>query len=156
MKGFAKITNIGLMALAMGGSPAVAGVDIHINVPPPPSFVIEAPPRLVVVPRAPQVRYAPDLPYNYFAYGGRYYTLHDDAWFVAPSYGGPWTYIERPRVPRYVLGVPTRYYRVPPRVVYYREGHRHPHGMPPGQAKKMYGYKYKHGHHDHGHGHHDD
>ena len=154
MKGFARIVPIGFMALALGGSPAVAGVDIHISVPPPPSFVIEAPPHLVVVPGYPAVRYAPDVPYNYFVYGGRYYTLHDDAWFVSPSYGGPWTYVERTHVPRSILYVPNRYYRVPPRVAY-REYHRHPHGMPPGQAKKIYGHEYKHGH-GHGHGHHDD
>jgi len=138
--------------LAMG-MPAMAGVDIHIGIPAPPSIVVTAPPHLVVVPGVPVVQYAPDLSYNYFAYGGRYYTYHEDAWFVAPGYGGPWTYVERVHVPRPVLGVPVRYYRVPPRHVEYHEYHHHghPHGMPPGQAKKYYGYD----HHGHGHGHDD-
>jgi hypothetical protein len=50
------------------------------------------------------------------------------------------------RVPRPVLGVPVRYYHSPP---YYRHAHRggHPHGMPPGQAKKIYGHKDHHHHH---------
>ena len=140
MKGFAKI----LVAVAAYSGPAAADVNIHIGVPPPPSIVIAAPPRLVVVPGTPRVLYAPDVSYNYFRYGSRYYTLHDDTWFVSSSYGGPWTYIDRVRVPRPVLVVPSRYYRVPPRHAY----RGHPHGMPPGQAKKLYGggkhHKHKH------------
>lgn len=128
-------------------SPALAGVSVHIGVPAPPSIVIDAPPHLVVVPGVPRVQYAPDVSYNYFNYGGRYYTYHENAWFASPAYGGPWTYVERTRVPRPLLGVPSRYYRVPPRRVVYRG---HPHGMPPGQAKKYYG---RHYHHEHGHGH---
>jgi len=142
------------VAIILGPSaPASAGVDIHIGIPAPPSIVIEAPPHLVVVPGVPRVHYAPDLPYNYFAYGDRYYTFHEGAWFVSPGYRGPWTYVERVRVPRPLLGVSTRYYRDPPRREYYREreSRGHPHGMPPGQAKKLYGHRYDHGHHHHGH-----
>ena len=86
------------LAIILGPSaPASAGVDIHIGIPAPPSIVIEAPPHLVVVPGVPCVHYAPDLPYNYFAYGDRYYTFHEGAWFVSPGYRGPWTYVERVR-----------------------------------------------------------
>jgi len=122
------------------GTAATAGVDVHIAIPAPPSIVIEAPPRLVVVPGVPTVQYAPDVSYNYFIHDGRYYTYHHNNWFVADAYGGPWTYVERVHVPRPVLAVPVRYYR---------EGHYHhghPHGMPPGQAKKFYGDDH-HGHH---------
>ena len=146
-------------ALTLAAAPALAGVDVHIGIPAPPSIVIEAPPHLVVVPGVPRVQYAPDLSYNYFAYGGQYYTYHENNWFVAPSYGGPWAYVDRVRVPRPVLGVPVRYYRHPPRHVVYRDYHHyhgHPHGMPPGQAKKYYRYDHDHGHHGHGHGHDDD
>ena len=130
------------MLLALGGA-AMAGVDVHIGIPAPPSIVVEAPPRLVVVPGVPAVQYAPDVTFNYFAYGRQYYTFHDGAWFVASGYGGPWTYVEPARVPHPVLVVPVRYYREPP----HGHWHGHPHGMPPGQAKKLYGNE----HHHHGH-----
>jgi hypothetical protein len=132
--------------LLVGTRAADARVDVHVAIPAPPSIVVEAPPRLVVVPGVPTVQYAPDLSYNYFSYGDRYYTYHTGNWFVANAYGGPWTYVERVRVPRPILGVPVRYYHSPP---HYRHAHRgHPHGMPPGQAKKIYGHKEHHHHYD--------
>ena len=94
------------------------------------------------------VYYAPSLPYNFFYYDGAYYTFHEGAWFAAPVYSGPWVYVERVRVPRPLLIVPARYYKIPP-----------------GHLKKLYGPSRgkHHGHHDddddqgHGHGHgHDD
>ena len=136
-----------LLAGAAFAAPSFAEVDVHIGIPAP-QIVIESPPRLVVVPGAPVVQYAPDVSYNYFAYGGRYYTIRDDRWYVGPGYGGPWTYVEGTHVPRPILGVPVKYWREPR---YYREYHaerRHPHGMPPGQAKKIYGKGHKHHHHD--------
>lgn len=132
--------------LLAGVGRAAAGVDVHIAIPAPPTFVVPAPPRVVVVPGVPTVQYAPDVAYNYFVYGGRYYTYDRGAWFVSPAYGGPWAYVEPVHVPRPLLGVPVRYYRIPP-----SHWHGHPHGMPPGQAKKLYGDD-----HDHGHHHHDD
>lgn len=124
-------------------------IGINIGVPPPPAIVVPAPPRLVVVPTTPAVRYAPDVSANFFFYGGSYYTFNDGAWFVASAYDGPWTYVERVYVPRPVLVVPYRYYRVPPGHLRHAHGyHGHPHGMPPGQAKKLYGYDERgHGHH---------
>ena len=137
-----------LFAGAVSALPAAAEVNINIGIAPP-ALVVPAPPRLVVVPTTPAVRYAPDLGYNYFTYGGSYYTYHGDRWFMSPAYNGPWTYVERARVPRPILVVPARYYHEPPRYVRYK---RHPHGMPPGQAKKLYGHKHHHKHkhhHDH-------
>lgn len=105
---------------------ARADVNVHIAIPPPPTFVIEAPPRLVVVPDTPAVHYAPDLPYNFFRYGGRYYTFHEGGWFVAGGYGGPWTYVDVVKVPRALRVVPVRYYRERPRRwVDDDGGHRH-------------------------------
>lgn len=91
--------------------PAHADVHVGINVgvPPPPVLAIPAPPRLVVVPGAPVIQYAPDLGYDYYSYGGRYYTVQNDNWFVASDYGGPWAYVPRERVPRPFFGVPVRY-----------------------------------------------
>lgn len=126
--------------VALGSMPAVAGdvhVGINIGVPPPP-VVVGPPPALVAVPTTPAVSYAPDVAVNLFFYGGHYYTFEHGAWFVAPTYGAPWTYVERVHVPRPVLVVPTRYYKVPP-----------------GHWKKMYGDRRgKHRGRDHGHGRH--
>ncbi len=66
---------------------------------------------------------------NFFAYGGRYYTFHEGAWFVATTYGSPWETIAPARVPRPVLAVPVAYYKVPP-------GHAKKMGCPPGLAKQ--------------------
>jgi len=139
-----------LCGLLCGSAAVVCGpaaaadvhVGINIGIPAPPPIVVTAPPRLVVVPTTPAVRYAPDISFNFFAYGGRYYTAHEGAWFVATAYGGPWTYVER--APHAVRIVPARYYRIPPghrKKAYGKKAHGHPHGGPPGHA---YGHE-KHG-----------
>ena len=144
----------GAALLALVCARPVPAADVHIGinlgVPPPPSIVIPAPPQLVVVPSTPAVRYAPDVGVNLFFYGGRYYTFHEGGWFAAPVYNGPWVYVQPVRVPRPLLVVPARYYRIPP-------GHlERAYGPPHGKH---------HGHHDedddhrgreHGHGKHDD
>jgi hypothetical protein len=134
-----------ILALAAGlslmaASPAAAdGVRIGISVPVPapptvvitpprPPLVVVAPPQLAVVPGSP-VFYAPGASMNFFAYGGRYYTFHKGAWFVATTYGSPWETIAPARVPRPVLAVPVAYYKVPP-------GHEKKMGCPPGLAKQ--------------------
>jgi len=128
-------SGVGLLTLVCIGSAPVRAADVHvginIGVPPPPPIVVEAPPRLVVVPAVPAVRYAPDLSLNFFFYGGRYFTFHNNAWFVTTTYGAPWVYVPTVEVPRAVRVVPARYYRIPP-----------------GQAKKLHG---KHPGKHHGH-----
>ncbi len=112
-----------LAAVAAAGllpATARAGTDIHIGIQ------IGAPPQLVVVPGTP-VYYAPQLPYNYFHYGGQYYLFHNDAWFFAATYNGPWAPIAVEYVPPPILRVPVAYYRVPPG--HWKEHHKH--GPPP-------------------------
>lgn len=135
----------GVLALAAGLSlmitsqAAADGVRIGISVPVPapptvvitpprPPVVVAAPPQLVVVPGSP-VFYAPGASMNFFAYGGRYYTFHEGAWFVATTYGSPWMSIAPAKVPRPVLAIPVTYYKVPP-------GHEKKLGCPPGLAKQ--------------------
>src|SRR5574341_119096 len=89
------------------------GVNIGTPPPPPPAIVLPAAPALVVVPGTP-VYYAPSVSVNFFAYGGRYYTHHNGAWFSASVYNGPWAFIAAERVPQPVLAVPVAYYKVPP------------------------------------------
>ena len=99
-------------------------VDISIGRRPP----------LALVPGTP-VYYAPDVPYNYFAYGGRFYVYQREVWLWASAYNGPWTVMALERVPQPILTVPVRYYKAPP-------GHwKKKNGPPPwapakGHAKK--------------------
>lgn len=138
---------LALAALLWSGTALAADVHVGINIgiPAPPSIVFPAPPQLVVVPSTPAVRYAPEVDANLFFYRGRYYTLHDGAWFAAPTYSGPWGYVERVRVPRAVLVVPARYYRVPPSRM------RRAYDRPREQHRGPRGPRDRHDGHDHGH-----
>src|SRR5579862_5610239 len=60
------------------------------------------------------VMYAPAVDANYFSYGGQYYAFVGSAWYVSPAYGGPWAVVAPEFVPRPILAVPVRYYRVAP------------------------------------------
>jgi hypothetical protein len=149
---------VGVVEIALWLSTAVAGdvkigVNIGIPAPPvpvvvapappvvvappgpqvvvaPPSLVFAAPPTLVLVPGSP-VYYVPSANFNVFVFGGRYYSLHDGTWFMAPNHSGPWAMVPAGRVPNPVLAVPHAYYEVPP-------GHAKKIGapeVPPGHAK---------------------
>jgi hypothetical protein len=95
-------------------------IDIGIGVPP---IVLTTPPSLVVVPGTP-VYYAPDVSANLFFYKGRYYTVANGVWSMAPAYGGPWAVIQIGQVPAPVVAVPVEYYKIPP-------GQLKKHGPPP-------------------------
>ena len=99
----------GLVGAGLAAFPRLgeSAVDVHIGVNLP------APPRLVAVPSAPAVTYAPSVRANYFRYGSRYY-VYDGGWYVSRGYNGPWAVIAPEYVPRPILAVPVRYYRRPP------------------------------------------
>ena len=134
------------VAVLLGAAlPASADVHVGINigVPPPPVVALPAPPPLVVVPGSP-VYYAPEVPYNFFYYGGAYFVFNDGYWYSSRSAHGPWAYVQH--VPPPVLRVPVHYYHVPP-------GH-----LKHGYNERGY-HEHGHGHgrgHGHGHGPHDD
>ena len=122
---------------AVTGQPQAAAPASAPAPPPPPQVVaaappvvIQSPPQLVVVPGTP-VYYAPGLNVNFFYYGGQYYTLHNNAWFVATAYNGPWAFMAVEYVPQPVLAVPVQYYKVPP-------GHWKKHGPPPWAGPKKW------------------
>jgi len=118
-----------LVAVATGpwSAAAVAAQDVNINLgigaTPLPPVVVTRPPQLVVVPGTP-VYYAPAVPFNYFFYGGQYYTFAKGQWFVAPAYNGPWVVIAVGQLPQPILAVPMEYYKIPP-------GHLKKPGPPP-------------------------
>lgn len=109
---------IGFSAAALGLSVAAAGGGAPA---PPPPFPVQSPPVSVLIPGT-AVHHVPSASFNLFIYGGRYYSFHNGAWFSGPSNNGPWALMTTDRVPKPVLGVPLKYYKVPP-----------------GQAKKMGG-----------------
>jgi len=83
-------------------------VDIGIHLP--------APPKLIIVPQVPEVRYvpAPAAPVNLFVYGGQYWAFANGGWHVSTGFNGPWVVVGPQFVPGPVLMVPVQYYHVPP------------------------------------------
>lgn len=135
-----KTSNLGISAMAeafvvaitcQAGFAFAADVHVGVNIGVPPPIVLEAPPRLVPIPGAPAVSYAPDVQVNVFSYGGRYYALNDGGWYSgAPGHGG-WVVVPRGRVPGPVLAVPAYYRRTSPghweRYRHHDRHHRKPH-----------------------------
>lgn len=98
------------------GTAAAGDVNINIGAPavvvPPP--VITAQPQLVVVPGT-AVYTAPHVDFNVFLFGGKYWSHHNDVWFVAARPGARWTRVAVASVPHEVRGVPVTYYKVKPK-----------------------------------------
>ncbi|HET7343593.1 MAG TPA: hypothetical protein VFL90_19165 [Methylomirabilota bacterium] len=84
---------------------AQVSVNIGINLP--------GPPTLRVVPGVP-VYYAPGAPANVFFYANQYWVFTSGAWYVGPTWSGPWGPVTVGYVPAPILRVPLAYYRVPP------------------------------------------
>jgi hypothetical protein len=159
---------VAVAALALGAGVAAAG-DVNINIgapapavvvaPPTPTVVVAPPvaavvvapppiiverPRMILVPET-KVYTTPHVDFNLFLFGGKYYSHHNDHWFVTTKPGAPWTQVVVASVPVEVRGVPVKYYKVPP-------GHAKKHkdkdddddrghgrggkGCPPGLAKQ--------------------
>lgn len=99
-------------------------VDLHIgDAPPPPRFVFEDEPQVILVPST-RVYYVQEREFDLYRYGRYWYINRDGWWYRASTYRGPFGYIAYDRVPVSILRVPAKY-------------HRHPLGGPPGQLKKM-------------------
>ena len=111
---------------------AEARVGVTIGVTPPP--IVLAPPPLVIVPGT-QVHHVPTASFNLFVHGGRYYSFHNGAWFVAAGHRAPWTVIAIDALPTAVRAVPATHYKVPPGHAKKQVAHEGG-WCPPGQAKK--------------------
>ena len=118
----------GAPALLPGASQA--DVSVNVNIGPPPPIVLVGPPPLVVVPGMPMVRYAPSIQVDLFFFDKRWYYPYAGAWYVGPSYKGPWTVVAVGKLPPAIVAVPVRFYKVPPGHLKRREG-----DGPPGHAK---------------------
>jgi len=73
-------------------------------------------------------RYDSDI----FHYGAYWYACHEGYWYRAKSHHGPFIVVDARRVPRAIYGVPAKHWA------------HHPHGGPPGLAKKAHGKSHKH------------
>ena len=105
------------------GVPAVssAGVSVSIGIPSP--FAFAAPPDMVVVPSGEAYIYMVPGTIGLYFYDNWWYRFDDGHWFRSRTYNGRWAYVERHRIPRYVIDVPPDYYsRLP------RGYHRIPYG----------------------------
>ncbi len=120
-----------LVLTALVATAALAETRIQVNIglaPPPPAVVFHAPPPMAYAP-GPGVYYVdrPGVPYDCFRYGVFFYIYNDGWWYRSRRYNGPFVAVEERFVPRPIWNVPGYRWR------------QHPHGMPPGQAKKYYG-----------------
>lgn len=99
---------IALLAVA----PPVAQAQVHVDI----GIHLPAPPRLIVVPQVPAVRYVPDPVNagNMFFYNGQYWAFASGGWYVSGGFNGPWVVVAPQFVPRPMLLVPVQYYHVPP------------------------------------------
>ncbi len=106
-----------LAVVALSAGIAAAG-DVNVNIGWPPPLIIEKP-RVVMVPET-QVYRAPNLEFNVFMFGGKYYSLHNDRWFMTVRAGAPWTPVVVERIQDDGSG----------------RGKGHDKGCPPGLAKQ--------------------
>jgi hypothetical protein len=111
------------------GIPLVSSAgDVHVSIGIPAPFVFAEPPDVVVVPSDDAYIYmVPDTPGLYF-YNDWWYRFDSGRWYRSRVYNGRWAYIDRHRVPRYVVDVPPDYYRHLPREyhrIHYGDLHKH-------------------------------
>lgn len=135
MRNFTKLTiALGALAftlLSQGSASAETtwGVSVNLgNAPPPPVVVVREEPRLVLVPGS-TVRIVEDDRYAYdcFQLGGYWYACNGGYWYRSRAWRGPFAVVESRSVPRAILNVPARHWK------------HHPHGGPPGLAKRQRG-----------------
>jgi hypothetical protein len=117
------------LAMCFAGS-ALAETSVRFNVsfgnaPPPPVIVVQHAPRTVWMPEQ-RVYVASDRDFDddYFQCGAFWYVYHDNWWYRARTWRGPYAVIDYRDVPQSVVVVPARHWK------------HHYAGMPPGWAKR--------------------
>ena len=102
----AAVMILGLLAAPASELHATVGVSIGINLP--------GPPPLVPIPGT-VIMYAPATPANYFYFVDQYWVFTHGRWHTSSGFNGPWVIVAPAYVPRPLLRVPVRYFRLPPR-----------------------------------------
>ncbi len=128
MKRLIALSAFALLATMSSASLAETQIGVSINLgnaPPPPVVVVRQEPHVIFVPSS-SVYVVSDSRWDYdtFRYGVYWYAYRGNYWYRARTWRGPYVVLAANRVPRAIINVPARHWR------------HHPHGMPPGQAKK--------------------
>jgi hypothetical protein len=124
---------VGILVQTAGIAVAAdASVAVKVSVAPPP--IVLAPPTLVLVPGT-SVHHVPSASFNLFVYGGRYYSFHNGAWFVATGPSARWTATPIASLPAPIRAVPAKHYKIPPGHARKQEAQAGG-WCPPGQASK--------------------
>ena len=93
--------------------------------PPPPTPVVVEEPAVAVVPdTSVYVVPVPSVSYDMFRFGATWYMYSGGFWYRSGSHRGPFAAVDVRSVPREVVTVPPSHWK------------NHPHGGPPGLAKK--------------------
>ncbi|MEN6469523.1 MAG: hypothetical protein ABFD45_11310, partial [Smithella sp.] len=81
-----------LLALTfISPAPAIAGVNVDVDISLPPPIIFAAPPALVVLPET-YVYVVPDVDVDIFFYGGWWWRPWDGRWYRSQSYNSGWAY----------------------------------------------------------------
>ena len=120
-----------LAAFLAFGAPAHArsnvGVNLNINLGPPP-VLVSPPPDLLLIPQT-GIYFIPGISADIFFFDGSWWAPRGPKWYRAHSPRGPWVIADVRHVPGPLYRVPRDY-----RTVYMREKH-----IPYGQWKKRHG-----------------
>ena len=129
MKRLIALSAFALVATTTSASLAATSVDVRIGIgtpPPPPVVVVREEPHVVFVPGS-SVYVVEDRhwgDYDTFRYGVYWYSYNGGFWYRSRGWRGPYVVLAANRVPRAIINVPQSHWK------------HHPHGMPPGQARK--------------------
>lgn len=95
-------------ACSLFSLPALAQLDVHIQIPVP-TLRFEAAPQLVVV--EPGIQVVPDYAEEVFFCSGFYWHRAGDHWFRARDYRGGWVVVDHKRVPPGLFRIPRGKYK---------------------------------------------
>jgi len=129
MRSWPKVLLLALICLAGG----LQGLEAQTQFVPP--WAPNLAPQWTPIPQVPGVNYVPDLGYDLFRHGKRYYFYRDGYWYRAKSLNGPWKGIDKPPKAFYNIG-PT-YFKSPPGWARGQKTGWQGQPLPPGQMKKM-------------------
>lgn len=123
--------SLAAMAGCLTASAALAETHVNVsigvgNAPPPPVVVVRQEPRTLLVPGSAVYVVNDDRwGYDCFHYGVYWYAYNDGFWYRSRAWRGPFASVRTEIVPRAIMSVPETRWK------------HHPHGMPPGQARRQ-------------------